>query len=267
MISLEIWAVLVLGAVGLIVKFLLDKLDSDLEITWKEYLLGMVIIALILVPSVNKAGWEIAKNNKVTYNEFWNGWELSVKEETIPCYTNGRCRHTYSCNHHQHCTGSGDDRKCTDDHDDCPYFNYERTYSIQTTLGDFIVADRLAPANYNQEKKTWSLPFGFGPADYTVPQIWYDCKARVDSGNPGPVTKRMPYKNYLLASDTTILKQYSDLIGQLEKVGLLPSVQNKVYNFYFSDKVYFVGYQPVSPAGWQQSLMYLNACLRGRTSG
>ncbi|MBM4402535.1 MAG: hypothetical protein FJ044_04805 [Candidatus Cloacimonetes bacterium] len=266
MFSLVVYAVLAAAVAGLVVKFALDFLQSDKNITWAEYIIVLVVITVIVAPFVAWAGWSMAKAAKLSFNEYWNGWELSADEEIITCYTNGRCKYDYTCNCHEVCTGTGKDRSCHTECDDCPYFRYERKLTIKTTLGDYFVA-QLAPLDYEQQKKTWGLPWGFGPKDYMTPQLWADCKARIDAGRPGPVTKRMKYDNFILASDRTILKQYSDMIDQYKEAGLLPPVASEVHDLYQANKVSFVGYSPSSAAEWQSQLMYLNAALGEELQG
>jgi len=48
---------------------------------------------------------------------------------------------------------------------------------------------------------------------------------------------------------------------------LLPDVANSVHEFYYADKVYFVGYEPIDKKFWQTTLMYLNAALGTELQG
>jgi hypothetical protein len=78
----------------------------------------------------------------------------------------------------------------------------------------------------------------------------------------------MPYENYLLASEKSILKQYSDRIAEYKDQGLLPNLQNGIRDYYYADKVHFVGgYSPESQEAWQNAVMYLNAALGGELQG
>ncbi|MDP2598731.1 MAG: hypothetical protein Q8P49_02785, partial [Candidatus Liptonbacteria bacterium] len=84
---------------------------------------------------------------------------------------------------------------------------------------------------------------------------------RIDAGDPGPVSVRRPYNNYILASDQTILKQYSGDIAGFDASGLLPRINAGIRDFYLADKVYFVGLNTNDPAAWQAALGHLNAGL------
>jgi len=252
--------------VGLVWKLILDASNSDAEITWTEYVLGGVVVGVLFAIVGVNIGWNMAWNNTVTFHEYWNGWELEAVEEVVTCHTNGRCHYDYSCNCHEVCTGSGEDRSCHTECDDCPYFNYERNLYIRTTLKDYPVA-WLAPLDYEAQKKTFNLPWGFGANDYTTPQIWLDAKARCEAGTPGPVTARMDYDNLILASDSTILKQHSDQIDAYKANGLLPDLQRGIRDWYYADKVYFVGYVPTNPGAWQWEHAKLNSAFGEELQG
>jgi hypothetical protein len=97
--------------------------------------------------------------------------------------------------------------------------------------------------------------------------FWAAAKERVESGNPGHVTKRMVYDNYLLASDLTILNEYSDMIEMYLEANLLPPVQYDVHSWYWADKVYFVNYHANNPTEWHKRMGNLNSGLGTELQG
>ena len=266
LVVLSMGAALIAG-VG--VKLVLDRLPQTLQITWPELGVGMGIISLIVAPLASWIGWSTALRNVLSFEEYWNGWELEAVEEIVPCEINGRCRRTYECHCRLVCVSSregGDCLRWEEECDECPYFNYERNLYVRSTAGDCPIA-WLAPEDYWGEKTTLELPFGFGSSDYVTPQVWLDCRDRVRRGRPGPVTIRATYDNYILASGDTILKQYSSMVDQYQEAGLLPPIQHTVYNHYYADKVSFVGHEPEDERAWQESLMHLNAAFGSELQG
>jgi len=282
MLWLAFWAVVIAAGAGLVVKFVLDRRGSDAEITWVEYAVGMVIIAAVITPIVFTVGWSMAKANKLTFNEYWNGWELEATRQDVACTKDGSCLYEYSCEPYIviRSSTSCDDDGCTTtfypetEYHSCPYVTVETSYYVKTTLGDYTIAEYRFPDNPNGNR--WTATSDFKPsipqhiidrAGVGIPPFWAAAKARIDAGRPGPVTKRMEYDNFLLASDKTILRQYSGEIDRYLEAGLLPPVQSKVHTWYLADKVYFVGYTPDDSEAWQDAAGYLNAALGTELQG
>src|SRR3989338_612059 len=245
MLILAIFAVLVALAAGLIVKLALDFFKVPLEITWLEFAVASFVIALVIVPLTTWAGWTIAKSNNLSFNEYWNGYELRADRERIPCTRDGPCAHEYDCDpwihiHTETYTDSeGHTHTNTYPHThyhSCPYTTEEWTFCVDTTLGFYTIGDHWLPTDPKSHRfrANHSVPDKI-PAG--IPAFWSKAKARVDNGKPGPVTKRMQYDNYILASDNSILKQYSDKISQFLDAGLLPKVTHDVHDFFYADKV------------------------------
>ncbi len=279
-----VMSVLSAVAAGLLIKLYFDRFykpnyDHAPTITWTEFTIGMLIIALIITPAVGKIGWNLAKQGNLTFNEYRNGWELAATADVTACTRDGSCRqtydcdpyivpvfYTYSCGNNQTCTGVRFETR----YHSCPYVNKETDYIIKTTLGSYAIAYGRLPDDpqANKWRSGVSVPqYVIGRAGVGAPPFWLAAKWRIDSGNPGPVTKRSEYDNYILASDRTILKQYSSAIEEYKKVNLLPSVQFGVYDFYYADKVSFVGYQPANLKEWQTTLGYLNAAFGTELGG
>jgi len=269
MATLIVLSVVAAAIAGFAVKYTLDVLDRKLQITWRELSIGLALTSIVVAPLAGWAGWSIARGSLLSFRAYRNGWELEAMEEIIPCELNGDCRYTYECHCRMVCTlesANGDCLRREEACDACPYFTFERDLTIRTTVGDYAIA-RLAPRDYLAERRTLDLPPDFGPEDYVVPQVWLDCQRRVENGRPGPVTRRVSYDNYILASDRTILKQHSGMIDQYREAGLLPPVHRAVHDHYYANKASFVGHRPADEEAWQSALMHLNAALGHERGG
>lgn len=260
-------SVLVL-AVGLGAKFALDYFKSEYTITWIEFAVAAAVLLIIVVPVTSSVGTKLAFQNQVTYNETWGGFEMQANWNRTTCTRDGSCQHTYDCDPYTVTytvtVDDGNGKSHTEvrtktEYHSCPYTDEEWQFTIDTTLGTYTIADANAPTN--PEAHRWraseSVP------DYIpsgIPQFWSDAKKRLDAGDPGPVMARREYANYILASQSSILKKYSPSIDTYKKAGLLPDLSHKVTDFYAIEKVSFEG--GVHPAGdWQQAANRFDGAL------
>src|SRR3989339_6069 len=269
-------SVLIAAFTGLVAKFILDKKNTQKEITWKEYGIVMVVIAFLAAPGSVYVGWEIAKKNLITFNEYWGGWELKTQKEIIDCYRDGPCRWEYDCDPYLvsypcNCDDKGNCSTCyRTEYHDCPYVTQENSYYIKTTIGTYTIDSNRFPDNPQSHR--WRS--GERIPDYIIeragvgdPVFWQEAKKRIDSGNPGPVTKRMEYDNYIYASEQSLLKSFSADIDDYEKKGLFPIFQKNIYNFYYANKVYFVGFNPDNQKEWFDAMSYFDAAFRTNLQG
>ncbi len=286
MFALAILAVIAAAIAGLLVKFALDSSNSDKEITWTEYAIGLAAISVLLVPLSLYGGWKMAQANNLGFYEYRNGWELKALTKVYRCTRDGPCRYEYDCDPYwvtvsydcSYYTGSGENRRrvhktCTrreKRYHSCPYVDQETTYTVQTTLGDYTISEHRLPDNPQAHR--WRT--GVNVPDYVIsragtgiPPFWERVQERVSSGEPGPVTTRARYDNFILASERTILQQHSGAIEKYLAKGLLPALTTDVHDFYHARKAYFVGFNPGNDYGWQKSLSYLNAGIGTELEG
>lgn len=280
-------SVIISAITGLIAKFIVDKMNVVYEITWKEYIIVMLVISFLAAPGSVWTGWELAKRNKMTFNEFWGGWETAVSTERIDCYRDGPCRWEYDCDSYIvmvdcNCrtvtSGSGKNQTSTTVCDkcpetrwhSCPYVDYEINYEVNTTLGDFTIDTHRFPDNPQQHRwrESESIPSRIiDQAGTGKPQFWAEAEKRLNINEPGPVTVRKPYINYIYASEQTILREYSAEIEDFQKKGLLPDFQKNIHSFYYANKAYFIGVNPEDRSRWFETLSYFNAALGSRLEG
>lgn len=292
LVGLGIAIVLLVIVAGIIIRTLLYRSESGFEISIGELIVGAFIIALVIVPSSLTVGYNMAWANTVSYNQYFNGWELLARQDPIPCSKDGPCAYEYDCDPYQvevkdpdTCTGPSDNQTCTPNshwetrYHSCPYVSTEYNYVVVTTLGDYTIAEHRFPDNPevnrwvswgDSDEWAYSSPIPYdvvGRAGVGSPQFWLDAQSRVSIGDPGPVTQRRSYDNYLLASDETILKQYSDKIEYFSKLGAMPRLRFDIAGYYSADKVYFVGYNPANPAEWEIIHAKLNAAFGTELQG
>lgn len=273
-------SILAAAAAGLLIRFLAQWRWRQDKLTWFEYAVGLLVITLIVAPLTTKIGWYFAKQDVVTFNEYWNGWEVAAFSARTTCTRDGSCRYYYDCDPYVHVhedrSCDSDGKNCTTTYDNhihyhqCPYVTVETDYTVRTTLGDFTISAHRFPENPQQYR--WRR--GVAIPDYVIaragtgfPPFWVGATARLDAGNPGPVTKRMPYPNYILASERTILKEYSGRVQDYLVAGMLPPVAHQVFDFYCANKVQFFGYSPPDPKSWQKAVAYLNAAFGNELQG
>lgn len=265
---------------GIAIKLILDRTQNPYEITWKEYAIVMVVISFLAAPGSVKLGWELAKTNKLTYGEYWNGWEVEAIKKQIECERDGDCECEYDCDpyivmmpYSCNCNDKGSCSTCyrpETRYHSCPYVDVETDYIVRTTIGEYLIGNNRLPDDPQKHRwrKNESIPesvirnAGTGPHPF-----WVEAKKRLDKNLPGPVTKRVDYENYIYASDRTILKQYSGEIKKFSSNNLLPNIQSGISQFYYANKVYFVGFRPKEADEWQRKLSYFNAALGRRLQG
>ena len=286
MIQIALLSFVALLAGGLAIKFILDRKQSWHEITWKEFIIGSTIMAVVVIPATVKIGWEMAVASQLSYHQYLNGWETAATNEITTCTRDGPCRYEYDCDPYivmvpyecGHYSGSGENRHYVSQtchrpetrYHSCPYVDYETSYFVNTTLGTYTIAEHRFPENpqTHRWRELHSIPsYVIDRAGVGEPPFWVAVKKRVDANDPGPVCKRSSYENYILASEHTILKQYSSEVEQFAGKNLLPKLQSSVYEFYSADKAYFVGYRPPDAKSWQSELRYLNAALGSEFQG
>lgn len=284
MLEIGIWVFLfgVLPGVGL--KVLLDKSSSDREITRLKAVISVALIIFAVIPITSKVGTEIAQNNAVGgFHEYWGGYELEANWEKVQCTKDGACQREYDCEsylcnpHDCNCVevkdskGNTISKSCSTCYDtcyhDCPYCTEEWTFVVKTTLGDYTIREAGFPDKPQTHR--WRDTYDFDEeipqyvleaAQTGVPKFWQEVSDRVSQGKPGKVTKVREYVNYILASQSTILKQYSGVVDKYRAQGLLPTLSsNKVRDYYYADKVYGVGFR--AGKEWQDANGQLNAAL------
>ncbi len=274
MFSLIFEGALLVMLVGYGLKLYLDKTNHEARIDNQEFGIASALLLLLVIPLTAYFGTKISINNQLTFNENWGGFEVRTHWVKTECHRDGSMRYYYKGDPYQvwvddsytdskgkrHKQGHYETR-----YHDIPYTTEEWTFTIDTTVGTYTIADRNLPANPNNYRyRAWvsvpdNLPSG-------IPAFWTAADNRLRQGTPGPVTASRQYKNYILASQNTILHRYSSDIEGYKKAGELPDLnQQAIHDFYYSDRVFFVGTIP--PGNWQLALNKFDAALGSSLQG
>ncbi len=281
MFTLVLMGMLVVAVIGFFIKWFLDFKEHKLALDNKEFAYATIFLLLVAVPLTAWVGTKVAITNQLTFHENWGGYEQRADMTVTTCYRDGSCRWSYKGDPYQHvwytddktCTGSGSKQTCTTTHTrheetlyhDIPYCAEEWTFTVGTSLGSYTIADRNCPTNPDSHRyRAWvSVP---DDVESGVPEFWTRAKARLDAGQPGPVTARHDYTNYILASQSTILHRFSGDMESYVKAGQLPALSdNPIHDFYYADRVFFEGVQP--SGNWQAAINRFDAAFGSQLQG
>jgi hypothetical protein len=307
MIILAVIAILGVAVLGLLSKFALHSaVRRDLVmpgrcITWLEYTITLVVVALIVTPLVLFLGNRAAVAQALSYDELRSGVEVSAISHPNRCYAGhsgsfesdgeSNCQYTYVSGSYDY-EESYQDTTCSTDSSgkqSCtsvtryrtesaniytPYATVEYTYSTKYRISGYkgtVDYPGVYLAAHPVRASSRSIP---GNIPRGVPSDWSDAKAHLDAGDPRPVTKVFTYKNYILASHDTMLAPFSADVARYRKKGLLPDhtwgiMADPIYGSTrpLAKKLSFVGVKVANEGQWQESLMRFNAALGSKLQG
>jgi hypothetical protein len=292
---LVLTVVAVLGSGALTAWLLIRFSTSGKRITLWEYVICAVLLLVLGVPGVGAAGSAIAQADAVGgYKEFWNGTMRNALSQETFCDRDGACSHTYECDPYQvtetyyeteyytttETTVDSQGRVSTrpvtrsqqvpktrevTKYHSCPYATLEYDYWLVDT---FDRRHDIASGVFAADAREWRPGSGL-PGDVArgAPPKWAAAKRNIDAGDPDPVTVIHNYTNYLLASQDSILKAWSDSIDRYKREGLMPLhtlnlTDDPIIDGYRADKMVFAGMRR-PPARkyneWQLALGRVNA--------
>lgn len=304
MIITAVIAVAVVALLGLAVRYLLrfltrrDIFLKERRVTWSEYAVITAISAVLVTPTILLWGSALSIDNKLTYQEMYNGVEVAATVSVVDCvaghsgesYSAGQsnCSYTYVSGRYSwdetytdtECTtNSKGELSCRPVTKCCvtyyadiytPYAKQELRYHLTDSLGgsydfteSFIAKDAQA---YGSMAIPSNIPRG-------APDDWLDARRHLDAGDPRPVTRMFDYDNYILASQDELLQAYGD-VESFQGRNLLPDhtvdiLRTPIYGDTRTQakKLSFVGAKVPNEAKWQDSLMRFNAALGSKLQG
>lgn len=266
------------------------------RVTLWEYVICAVLLIAVALPCIGSWGSAIARDNAVGgYEEFWNGSIKKVLSYERVCERDGSCSRTYDCDPYQvtetywdteyytttetytDSQGRASSRTVTKSrqvqktrtvtkYHSCPYATHEYDYWLEDSFDrHFDIATAVFAAN----PREWRPGSGFPDVLRGVPGKWAAAKRNLDAGDPDWVTMIKPYTNYLLASQDSILKAWSDSIDGYKQEGLMPLhtanlTSDPLIDGYRADKMVFAGMRrpPAKEySQWQDAVGRVNAKL------
>ena len=193
-------------------------------ITWKEL---ACIAGVQLVVAGTSAG--ICSCSNTHDVEIWNGRVTSKARERVSC------EHSYSCNCHQVCSGSGKNRSCSEHCDTCYEHSYDVDWVVYDSIGDRFRISRIDRQGLGEPPRWTSTVIG------------------------EPTSDDRSYKNYVKASPGTLFRHQ----GLREKYeATLPENPQNIYDYWHLNRLVTVGVSPPEGASaWNHMLSEVNADL------
>lgn len=267
----------------------LKKFFGAAVITKKDFFI-VTVATVVAGFTVFGFGYYRSKEKLLTFNQNINGWEISTRRDEIKCSRNGSCQNEYDCDsyvvsvpYNCNCRRVNNSSTCDTCYRNetrwnrCPYTKREFNYYVNTNLGTVTVKVGVLPQNYETDRyepdeyrysSDRTVPQNIiNEAGVGDPQQWFAAYSRVNSGRPGPVTIRNKYKNYILASNSTILKEHSLDINNYISQGLLPKLRSNLDSIYgrgdigLSNRFYEVGTNLQNTNEWSSAVSYLSSAI------
>lgn len=179
------------------------------------------VISLLIGMTITASTFMFGVGSKTQDYEVLNGQIIGKSKDKVSC------RHSYSCNCRQVCSGSGSSSSCSTVCDTCYEHSYDIDWVAHSTLGGIYI-DTIDRQGL-EEPPRWT---------------------KVQPGQP--VAMRHQYVNYIKAVPSSILN-FSD--GNKNKFsGKVPAYPINVYDYHYVDRVLSVGVKIPNLAEWNMAL-------------
>ncbi|MBI4457372.1 hypothetical protein HY633_00210 [Candidatus Uhrbacteria bacterium] len=185
-----------------IITGLIGLITSKGKVTPLEFVIQEAVMLIMI-----GAGYAIALNARTGDVEIWNG---AIQDKV---HDTSGCCHSYKCNCHESCTGTGSNRSCHEVCSTCYEHSRDQHWSAATTNGETV---------FNQ---------GCGRPGESGPQRWQ----QIIIGEPTSVEHS--YTNYLKGNPDSILRRQ----GAMEKFGGQIPAYPQVYDLYRAKRFLTVG--------------------------
>ena len=297
MLKTAFLAVLFVGVIGLAFKIVLARMELTnyygkyLRITASEFVIALVAVSFIIVPSVWAIGKNMSVSSQLEHEEFYGGVELKPEEHPTTCRDGhsgndandgkSNCRFTYDsgkdytyletyyvqvCN-----TNSKGNTSC---HSEprirsrsatiyYPYATHEYHYSIPDTLGRTFEFPDTYLAEQPERAHSKDIPAKYPRG---APSDWKEAKTRFDQGDPRSVEGLFPYDSPILATNDKFLTANAGNVKKYRDAKLLTDhtvniLKNPLYGptNRQAKKVAFVDVTVANPEEWQNALSRFNA--------
>lgn len=200
-------------------------------ITWKEF--GCIIVAQLVVAG-SSAGIVSCASTHDT--EVWNGVVTGKEKVAVPC------SHSYSCDCHEVCSGSGKNRSCHTECDTCyRHYTFSRKipgndydWDVYTSNHETITINRIDDQGVHEPPRFTAVKMG------------------------EPTSQTHSYVNYVKGAPDTLFRHQ----GLKEKfAGTIPKYPQDVYDYYRLNRLVTVGVNVPDANKWNWELSRINADL------
>jgi hypothetical protein len=190
---------------------------------------GELLLQLAIVGALLTGGWHLARWTALRDFEIWNGRVVAKAAGTHGC-----C-HSYECNCHDNCSGSGNERSCSKECDTCFEHASDLYWSATSSNNEVVYDNRCNP------------PGTATPASWESIQIGE------------PTAWEHPFTNYIKADPASVLGVGADLSRFSDRLPDYPRVVgHKAARFLFQ------GDSPLDAGVLNDGLAELNAALGSR---
>jgi len=191
-------------------------------ITWKEFLVleGAIIVVI-------STGFLIGKYSRNSDVEIWNG--VIVSKQKVPM----GCCHSYPCNCHEVCSGSGSDRSCSRECDTCYQHTHDEKYVAKTSNDEIAYEDGCNAPGSPEPKRFTEIIMG------------------------EPTAIEHTYQNYIKGSKDTLFKRDGALDKFKDQIPEYP----RVFDLYRNNRFIFQGLSDSKQKEWNERLSVLNGSL------
>jgi hypothetical protein len=194
------------------------KLIWKQELTLEELGINLLVGVLITV-----GGWYFGRFMQMADREILNGAVTQKYSEHVSC------EHSYSCNCREVCSGSDDQRSCSQTCDTCFEHPYDESWMLSSTVGS-ITIDRVDRRGTTE------------PPRFTLAKIG------------DPVAQSHVYTNYIKASPDSLFNAMSEKDVLATYKDRIPAYPSEVYDYHYVDRVLPLGVPLPDVAGWNLDL-------------
>src|SRR5271166_1902059 len=189
-----------------------------------EFAAQVGVVALFVAVAIG-----IAYESRTTDTEVWNGQVTQKKRNEVSC------RHSYSCNCHEVCSGSGSNRSCSEHCDTCYEHRYDVDWDVYASTGESTSIDTI-------DRQGLDMPPRWGKAYLGEP--W---------------ESEHNFTNYILANPESVLLGTK---GDMVRFGkLIPKYPDNIYDYYYNNPVINMGVPNVQLDTWNWLIRDINKTL------
>lgn len=199
-----------MGTLALLLAFpliwpFIAKLIFKKELVFGE-ILGSMAIGVVVVLIGYYGGMSLQTRDI----EIINGQVLSKDSHQVSC------EHSYSCNCRQTCSGSGNNRSCSQTCDTCYEHSFDISWQLDTSTGPIVIS--------RVDKQGLIEPPRF---------------SRAQRGDP--VATEHAFTNYIKAAPDSLLNTAIEQKALSQFASMVPKYPDTVYDYHYLDRVLSVG--------------------------